>query len=213
MTGRELAKEFEKKEDERRENPGTDFFRSYYGGYGLQEMKGEDGIVRNEYIYSGILYSFQGVHAKRTALKVMHIFLSLLAAGCLVFTGMQKCAVNSSRIFAAPFFVCIVLTVLWIFTSFLYAISPDLMQEWDFKKAVKRLRLFSILSAFAGAAGIIVSAALTVSYSVSFALAAGDLAGFAGFLACAAIAFAVESRQIYAQVLANDVNEKFTVFG
>ena len=122
----ELMKEFEKKEEERKENPGTAYFRSYYNGFGLQEVECEDGITRNEFVYSGILYCFQGSAKKRAALKAVHILLALACAGLLVLIGMQNDnAVAASKVFAAPFFAVIVFTVLRIFTSILYILSPD----------------------------------------------------------------------------------------
>ena len=194
---REILKEFEQKEEERAKNPGTDYFRSYYKGYGLKEVDSEDGLKRNEFVYRGIWYIFDGSAKKKLILKILHALIIILAGACLVICGMQSGEVNGSKIFAAPFFCCILMTVIRLFTTIFYAMSPLNMQEYDYNRAVKRFKMFSLIGGLCGIAGIVISLVLMISYKEFTGANVINIICFAGVAASGIVSWILEKKQNY----------------
>lgn len=195
----EWAKEFEKREAELKENPGTEYFKAYYKGYGLKEVSTEDGLERNDFVYRGTVYVFPGSKRKKTILKIVHIILVALSVLCMVICGIQTGIVNDSKIFAAPFFAVTILTVIRVFSVISYAISPLNMQEYDYERAVKRFKIYNALSGTCAAVGLIITVILSIS-----------LAGFSGTEIIDCICFLIISLASFASFII-EIRQKYTL--
>jgi hypothetical protein len=152
--------------EEEQKMVGTPFFRSVYDGYQLKETICEDGISRNEFVYTGVLHVLETTRRERILRKVYHTLLLCGTVLCIALGGMQRSAVTMSVFTAIPVMALILMTTLRFFAVLIYWISPVEMESWDFKYSVRHLRTYSLLSA--------IFSALALLSSVGVMLAAGD---------------------------------------
>lgn len=176
---------------------GTVFSRSYFKGYEMRPVMGQDGIVREEYIYSGPLYILDGPSSKRWINKTIHTVMWIITAFCIMLAGIQTSVINTSKVSTFPVFIIAMATVIRFFCVVFGWTAPRKMKERDYKWAVTWLRITSGISAACSFLSLVVSFSLAVIYKdFSFA------ALFTTFIhipegIASVVSFAIETKAVY----------------
>lgn len=135
----DIDTQFEAEEQE----SGTPFFRSFYKGYALKEVTGSDGITRNEYIYTGTFYEFDGSSSRYLFVKIAHVLLLAFSVLCVALGDHVNSTFSLTKVYAACLFAIILMLVLWAFSLLLYCFAPARMKEWDYEHSVKYLTFYA----------------------------------------------------------------------
>lgn len=143
---------------------GTAFSRSFFKGYEMKPVLGDDGIVRNEYVYAGPLYILDGPGYKWWLNKAIHSFMLILTAFFIMLSGVQTSVVNTVRIAQFPVFIMAMATVVRFFCVIFSWASPRQMKERDYKWAVTWLKYTCAISAVCSLLSLAISIIIIVIY-------------------------------------------------
>lgn len=151
-------------ENKKGKKTGTSFFRSYFKSYEFREIEGKDGIVRNEFVYTGILYLLDAPKGTRAKLRIIHTLMLLATVTCFIYGTTQITIANMIRLSVLPQLLITVMIVLRSFTLVFYWFSPEEMTEWDYKMTVRHMLVYSLISAISSMIMIVISVILMLWY-------------------------------------------------